>query len=396
MLKDGDLDPQTYLGREYWFKGTDDGWPEELDVVEPDHRVEIAQDMIDAVLTSHRYVTEQAALIGGEIHSEIRVPISHITGEEGAHGTSDVIITAGDLIWTLDLKAGRKRVTAYDVIEPAGEDIITGEPTPEKVRPNLQATLYTLGAMKALEPRTFKVVRMTILQPFLNSVSEWSGTVSEVEAVGAWLSQKAEETRTNPKFEPSYSNCFFCRASGKCEAQTQAVMQAALVGFEDGEPEPRPVEPMKLGQAYSLVPLIRSWCDAVEKRVEAAIWDGECVARDDGVAYKLVEGRKGAREWDDDTAVEDYLKANARLGDKAYKPRKIISPADAEKLAKAKKGEKPLIGPTQWKRLAQHITQADGKPVVVPETDPRPALPTKADGFEEVTAAETLVDSDLF
>lgn len=48
---------------------------------------------------------------------------------------------------------------------------------------------------------------------------------------------------------------------------------------------------------------------------------------------------------------------------------KLISPTTAEKLYKA-----GAIGPRQWPRLQELITQAEGKPHVAPESDSRPAL----------------------
>ena len=398
LLNNPALDLQTYLGREFFFAGNGGGWADEVKISDPDHIVEVTQELIDAVLTAHRFVVEQAALIGGEVRAEMRVPIDHITGEEDAKGTSDVIITAGDLVWVCDLKLGRKRVTAYDVITPAGTDIITGEPTPEVVRPNLQMSMYALGTMKAYAPRKFTQVRLTILQPFLNSVSEWSGTVEEVEEVGRWLSDKAAETRSNPTFVPSAENCHFCRASGNCQAQTEFVLKTTLDGFEDAEPVVREPKSVDLGQAYAVVPLVKKWCEAVEARVRQALEDGEPVVRADGIGYKLVAGRKGDRKWVDEGEVEAYLKT-MRIGEDNIYRRRLISPSDAEKLAKApkvKKGEEakpPLIGATRWKRLQELITQSEGAPAIAIETDPRPALPSKTAGFDDVPPAD---NSDLF
>jgi hypothetical protein len=51
---------------------------------------------------------------------------------------------------------------------------------------------------------------------------------------------------------------------------------------------------------------------------------------------------------------------------------KLISPATAEKLAKA--GD---IGERQWAKVQELITQKDGVPHVAPESDSRPALEIK-------------------
>ena len=64
---------------------------------------------------------------------------------------------------------------------------------------------------------------------------------------------------------------------------------------------------------------------------------------------------------------------------------KLISPASAEKLAKAK-----VIGPRQWPKVQELITQSDGKAHVAPASDSRPALVVTpvVDDFTDVTAEE--------
>lgn len=398
LLTCRDTDPQSYLGREYWFKGGKDGWPEDLDVAEPDYRVLVDQEMIDAVVTAHDFIVEQAELIGGTIVAEQRVPIGHITGEDEAHGTSDVVIEASDTLVVMDLKLGRRKVNAYEVITPAHEDIVTGETVAEVVRPNLQMVMYSLGVLHTSE-REFRKVRLVIIQPFLRHVSEWSGSVEEVQAVGEWLSVKAEETRTRPVFAPSAENCVFCRASGSCDAQNQMIATAALDGFDEIETA-RVKQPneLTLGDAYALVPLVQVWAKAVEGRVRQNLSSGQPVIRSDGLSYKLVEGKMGARSWSDDDEAEAALK-KMRLRDDVMYKRKLISPTDAEKLAKVKKPKKgeepvsPVLGKTQWNKLQSLITQERGQPVVALQTDPRPALAAAAEGFDDVPPAD---NSDLF
>jgi hypothetical protein len=70
---------------------------------------------------------------------------------------------------------------------------------------------------------------------------------------------------------------------------------------------------------------------------------------------------------------------------------KLISPTSAEKLTK---GDKPVIGPKQWKKLQDHITRSEPKPSVAPQSDKRePYTPTPAvDDFQPVVdeAADSL------
>lgn len=400
LLTDPTRDPQSFLGREFWIEARNEHWREDWPFVDvsPEHVIVVDQALIDAVVTARNFVVEQATMMGGTIVPEQRVPIGHITGEDDAHGTSDVVIVTDETVAILDLKLGRRRVDAYEVLTPAHEDIITGETVPEVVRPNLQLAMYALGVLKA-SGRSPKRVRLGIVQPFLSHVSEWAGTVEELMRVGAWLSEKADETRTNPVFAPSADNCLYCRASGNCAAQTAAVAAAALEGFDDVETaRPRSPADLTLGDSYALVPLVQVWARAVEDRVREHLTGGLPVVRSDGISYKLVEGKMGARSWTDEEEAEEALKRMRLKAEQMY-TRKVISPTQAEKLAKVKKAKKgeepppPVIGKTQWNRLQALITQERGQPAIALSTDPRPALAPATEGFEDVPPAD---NSDLF
>lgn len=393
------LDLQTYLGRRMAFPARGARWVESFADLDDSKTpaVLVDQPLIDAAQSVVDHVIDLHTLVGGELYPEQRLPIDHITGEEGACGTSDVVLRYGDVLHISDAKFGRGRVEAFDVMVPAHEDIVTGAYVPEVVRPNLQLALYALGALREHGREGVKHIKLTILQPFLHHVGEWSGTVEELEEVGRFLSHQAEETRTNPQFVPSVDACHFCRASGNCKAQTEMVASIALEGFGD-EAQVRQVPEMELGQAYALLQLVYDWAKAIEQRTFDALQAGKPVVRADGVAYKLVEGRKGDRAWADPVEAEAALK-KMRLKDDQMYTRKLVSPAAAEKLAKAPKARKgeepvaPVLGPTQWKRLQTLITQGDGKPAVALQTDPRPALPSMLSGFEDVPPAD---NSDLF
>src|SRR5690606_11631223 len=93
----------------------------------------------------------------------------------------------------------------------------------------------------------------------------------------------------------------------------------------------------------SLMPhldMIESWCKAVRRRVESELLAGRPVP-----GYKLVEGRRGARQWTNQEEAESALKT-MRLKVEEMFDLKLISPTTAEKLHKAGK-----LGPRQWQRL---------------------------------------------
>ncbi|QXV72225.1 hypothetical protein Acf1_00028 [Acidovorax phage ACF1] len=410
MLLDESIDPQSYLGRTMVFEGSGVPFWEDtkatvddvlgLEYEPPADRATIVVDqtLIDECMTHVGYVRERVLLTGGTLFVEQSVPIDHITGETGATGSADVGLVYGTTVEVIDLKLGRNLVEAFDVVVEAHEDIITGAYVPAEIEPYEQIAMYASGFMRKLDGLfDFRDVILTISQPPLAHMSQWSGTVAELNVVIDRLRVRSQECDTNPVFRPTNSNCHFCRASGNCAAQTKKVAELALEGFAD-EPAPRPVGDMELGQAFALLPMVYDWAKAIESRVYTKLYSGERVQRADGIGYKLVDGRKGAREWENEAEAEALMKKMRIKADAMY-TRKLISPAAAEKLAKApkaKKGETPLppvLGPTQWNRLQACITQDKGKLAIALETDPRPAAPTAAAGFEDVPPAD---NSDLF
>lgn len=97
-LLDPSRDLMAYVGREYWF-GTDgagqvEAWAEHWPHtdVSPEHSVEVTEEMVEAVVAALAYINQQIELFGGELLVEQRVPIGQFTGEDGAHGSADVIL----------------------------------------------------------------------------------------------------------------------------------------------------------------------------------------------------------------------------------------------------------------------------------------------------------------
>jgi Protein of unknown function (DUF2800) len=181
------------------------------------------------------YVRALHARVGGTLIVEQDVPIDHITGEPNATGRSDAIIVSPPWIFSIDSKYGKKKVRAYDVVAAPELDPLTGEETPEKRRMNLQLAMYVMGALrKHGAGKDIRMARAVIVQPsLLDSISGYDATIDELLDLSRWLSERAEETRTNPKFSPTFENCLFCSAKGICPARTEVLMSKAVEGFDD-------------------------------------------------------------------------------------------------------------------------------------------------------------------
>ena len=295
--------------------------------------------------------------------------------EEG-WGTGDVVILRGDEIIVIDLKYGK------------GQWV--------DVKENPQLSLYGLGALDKFNgiAGDFTRVRLVIDQPRISEKpSEWDTTVEALEAWGRSTARSVVNTCKSAEMlhakelntwgetflRPGEDQCKFCKAKAVCSALRAEVAQEvfdesdALDDFNDlGTVDPKPLEADELAVALSKVDLIEDWCKAIRAEADHRLLNGGTVP-----GYKVVAGKKGHRAWTNASEVEELFKS-MRLKTEEMYSLKLITPTAAEKLAKAK-----TIGPRQWPKLQALITQADGKPHVAPDSDPRPALDLKpaADDF---------------
>lgn len=407
-------DPHDYFGRkfEFWqsiFGDRYEDLPENLDpekCKEPwavrQHVVEISSDMVDWCVAYVNFVRDLATSTGARVLVEQRVPIHHITGEDQAGGTSDVILMYGDTLHIVDGKFGRIKVTAYDIVKPSLPHPITGEMQPPVMAPNKQMAMYAAGSLHEHGLfGNFTNVKMTIVQPPLNNVSEYTTTVDALNEFTAWVKQRAEETRTNPQFKPG-DHCTYCKGRVTCKPRDNHLAGSVLEGFVDVTnpvqlANARMVRPdvTLLGVYYELLPQLKKWGDDIEARMRDELRRGRRVIGPSGEAYKLVQGKNGDRKWDDPAAVERLLKEQMRLRNDQMYQWKLLSPTQVEdalvKVPKAKKGEvkkEPVLGERQWNTLKERVKQDPGGPTIALDSDPRPALPTVTDGFGDTQVSQ--------
>jgi len=322
----------------------------------------IDQTMVDHVKDYMKLVREYAE--GGELMVEKRVGIGHLTGEEGAGGTSDAVIIKGSEIIVIDLKYGTGvRVDADN---------------------NPQLMLYALGALNEYElVGDFDTITMVIHQPRLNHVSEYSIPVSELLNFADDVVHAAEKIRwENPTFNPGEKQCKFCKAKATCPALRAEMAEvvggaADISDFADLVPQEITSETSDnyLPVAMSKVELVEQWCKAVRAETERRLLAGQPVN-----GYKLVQGRAGNRDWKDEKVVEEMMKKTFRMRDDQVYDLKLISPTKAEKVFKE--------NPKRWANLQEQIVRSEGKPSVAPATDKRPEMVVKPvmDDFRDLTA----------
>ncbi len=325
----------------------------------------VDDEMVLAVGDYVSYIRDVVRGTNGALMVEQRLSIEAITGEPGAHGTSDAVILAPGELIIADLKYGR------------------GVPVEADGNPQLQ--IYALAAMDEFSlAHDFTSVRMVIHQPRLGAVSEWVQPVEELEEFRATIKKRIAIHDANPEARnPGTKQCQWCAAKATCSALARKVQDEVGADFDDltsgeqVENVPAMLPDVNLASAMKAADLIESWLKAVRAEVESRLLAGQPVP-----GFKLVQGKKGNRKWTNEQEAEAALKAMRVKHEQMY-DYSVISPTTAEKLAKAE-----VIGPRQWPKLQALITQADGKPSVAPETDKRPALVMSAvaDDFQDVTS----------
>jgi len=174
------------------------------------------------------------------------------------------------------------------------------------------------------------------------------------------------------KLVPSPKGCQWCRAKATCPALREDV----LADFDVVVPETADED--DLARVMANADMIENWVKAVRAEVERRLLAGTPVR-----GYKLVQGKRGNRQWESPEVAEATLKAMRIKHDMMY-DYKLASPTSIEKLVKADE-----IGPRQWTKIQTLITQSAGQPSVAPESDKRPALVTSVDAseFDDVTVS---------
>ena len=340
-----------------------------IEVVEEDATEVFAVDaeMIEIVhaytLVVRDLATNHALLV------ESPVPIDHVTGEAGAEGTADAILLPHDSeeLIVIDLKTGRGH--EVDALH------------------NKQGLMYASGALalSRMAGHDIKRVRIVISQPRVSRTpSEWVVPVehlAEFEATAAAAAQrhgKAEAT-------PGEAQCRWCAKKATCQALAARVQGDVGAMFDDltatGKAADTKIADLvaqaDISLALGAVDLIEDWCSAVRAEAHKRLLAGTAVT-----GFKLVAGKRGARDWVDAAAVEELLRKRFRLTIEQAFDLSLISPATAEKRLKDQ--------PKRWAQLQSLISQSDGKPSVAPVSDKRPALEIKpiADLFNDETGAD--------
>lgn len=280
------------------------------------------------------------------ILTEKKVDFSQYVPE--GFGTADCLILAGDTLHVVDYKHGK------GVVIDAGH--------------NPQMMLYALGAMSELSLLyRFKFVHMTIVQPRVNNISEFTMTADELTEWGeSVVKPKAEAAMSgNGEFEAG-DWCRFCRAKRQCKTRYES--NDSLYPELSERHDPRLITLAELGEYLKRGRDMAAW---LEDMKEYAL--SESLAGAEVPGWKAVEGRGSRAFTDTDEAVNTLVKNG--IDESVLYERRVLTLAQMEK-AVGKKAFGELVGDL--------VVKNPGKPTLVEESDKRPRItnqPTAADVF---------------
>lgn len=293
--------------------------------------VTFTQEMLDYV---RKYTDTISMAQVGESHTE-----EHVKIFDNLEGTPDNFYFHDEVLFVSDLKYGYQQIDAKD---------------------NYQLLLYAYGIIQ--EYKEFYWVDdvvLTIYQPRLDRIDSYTYTREEFDVKITELQRAASTTQAVNATEllnpGEHCAKYYCKARATCPALNKYVL-ADLPDMEDVDDD--------MGSKLSKIPIIRSWCDAVEQEAyRLAVREGKPVS-----GYKVVQSRNGNRKWRSDQEAEQIMRSMRLRSEQMYNY-KIISPTEAEKMFK-----QGTLGERKWKRLREVITRSESKLLLVPNSDKRDAV----------------------
>lgn len=250
-------------------------------------------------------------------------------------GTADCIIIGSNILHVNDFKYGKG--------------------VPVSAENNPQMKLYALGAYLAfgfLYP--IDTLKMTIIQPRLDSISEWEIPLADLLAWGESIKPIAQKAFAGEgEFVPG-DHCRFCRANALCRARAEFNMALE-------EPAKKSVTLLTVEEVGQLLIRAQDLVKWVEDLKVLAL--AECLEGIEVPGWKAVEGRSTRQFTDQDEAF------------------KVLTNAGYEEAVLYKRVPETLtaIEKTLGKQkftalLTDFVNKPPGKPTLAPESDKREAI----------------------
>lgn len=306
-------------------------------------KLDFSTEMVEAV---NRYVDiceekvneARARSSDAEVMIEARLDFSRWVPD--GFGTGDMVIVADGILEVIDLKYGKG--------------------VPVSAIENTQMRLYALGAYDVNEfLYDVKSVRMTIVQPRLDSVSTDEMALEELLDWGEEIKPIAQRAWEGIGDCTPCDYCNFCKARHTCRALADTCLTAF---YKDGGKLNQLLTDQEVSDILAMKDLITKWIKGVYDFAYEKALSGE----KQWPGFKLVEGTSRRTITDPDAAAQTLL-------DNGYKEKDIFKPRELEGITNLQKvlGKRAVA-----KYLEAYIDKPEGKPTLVPESDKRPAINT--------------------
>lgn len=265
---------------------------------------------------------------------------------EGGFGTGDLVIVSDDTVQVIDLKYGKG-------VAVSAEN-------------NPQMMLYALGALNLYDfLYDAKTVKMSIVQPRLDSISEWEISVSDLkEWAENTLMPKAKLAAQGEGEFKAGDHCRFCKLKATCRKRAEVMLETAKHEFAI----PAELSDEEIAEVLMIASDLAKWADDVFAYAQAKAinegkhWNG----------FKVVEGRSN-RKYIDEDKVAEVCRNNGYALSKIYKST-LIGITDMEK----------LMGKKQFKELlGEYVHKPKGKLTLVPASDKREEVSTINEFMED-------------
>lgn len=258
----------------------------------------------------------------------------------GGFGTGDCVIVADDKLTVIDYKHGLGVLVNADK--------------------NSQMMCYALGALQLFDGiYDINHVSMTIFQPRRDNVSTYHLEKGELLHWAETVLKPTAELAGKGEGEyQAGDHCRFCKIKATCRKRAEYNLELAHYDFD----VPSTLQDKEIEAVLERADELVNWAgDVKEYALQQALlgkqWEG----------WKLVEGRSNRRYVNEDAVVEAVEKA----GFDPYEKKLLGITAMTKQLGKNRFEE----------LLSNLVEKPQGKPVLVPESDKRPAMHTAANDF---------------
>lgn len=299
-----------------------------------------------------KYMAAKKVTADAKLFVEVRLDLTDYLPE--GFGTSDVVIIADGMMEIVDFKYG-KGVEVSAVLDENGQR--SGNP---------QMKIYALGALNLFsDDYCIDRVRMTIVQPRLDNISEFTAEAATLESWGVHILKPtamiAFEGGPAASFKAGNA-CRFCKAKARCRALYETAER-----LHDKAPEL--LRPHEMAEALKLAAVLDTWITAVKDYALDQALGGQNYP-----GFKLVEGRSNR-------VVTDVKKLAAKLKKAGFTKEQLYKPEELLPLSRLES----LVGKGRFAEIAGDlIYKPEGAPALVPESDRRKPLPSIQDDFADV------------